>query len=90
MKKISRLKKACCLFSCISLAATSFVLPQVSVKASDEVKKFDPQTTMWTNTCVEMVLDEDSTTKYSNMAEVDPNASSKNDRGNQCPYASAG
>ena len=87
MKKISRLKKACCLFSCVSLAATSFVLPQVSVKASDEVKKFDPQTTMWTNTCVEMVLDEDSTTKYSNMAEVDPNASSKNDSGHQSPYA---
>lgn len=90
MKKTSRLKKACCLFSCVSLAATSFVLPQVSVKASDEVKKFDPQTTMWTNTCVEMVLDEDSTTKYSNMAEVDPNASSKNDSGHQSPYARAG
>lgn len=86
MKKTSKLKKAFCLFSCVSLAATSFVLPKISVKASDEVKKFDPQTTMWTNTCVETILDEDSTTKYNNMAEVDPNASSKNDSGHQSPY----
>ena len=74
----------------LTLLAGSVSFPSLSKGAEIGEKTFDAQTTLWTDTCVETVLNETSTTKYNNLAEVDPNANSKNSSGHQNPYGKSG
>ncbi|MBR0470038.1 MAG: glycoside hydrolase N-terminal domain-containing protein, partial [Clostridia bacterium] len=54
----------------------------------DTGMSFNPETVMWTNNKIENVLAQ--TGKYSNAAEVNPNADSKASSGVQNPYAKPG
>ncbi|MCI8800401.1 MAG: hypothetical protein HFH88_11405 [Lachnospiraceae bacterium] len=56
------------------------------MKARSSRMVFDPQTTLWTDTPVETILREDSATKYSDMAAVNPNAGKNSDSGHVHPY----
>ena len=64
-------------------------VPAVSGTVSAE-NEFNPETTMWTDNLIEEVLQEESTTKYENAAEVNPNGSNKDSSGHQSPYGNPG
>ena len=87
---MKRGKRVFSMAAAITLLAGSISFPSVSQGAENGLKKFDAQTTLWTDTCVEEVLGETAATTYGNLAEVNPNADSKNSSGHQNPYGKSG
>ena len=87
---MKRGKRGCSMAAAITLLAGSISFPSVSQGAENGLKKFDAQTTLWMDTCVEEVLGETAATTYGNLAEVNPNADSKNSSGHQNPYGKSG
>ncbi len=83
---MKRGKRGFSMAAAITLLAGSISFPSVSQGAENGLKKFDAQTTLWMDTCVEEVLGETAATTYGNLAEVNPNADSKNSSGHQNPY----
>lgn len=71
-----------------ALLALSMAPATIPVKASAAGAVFDPETVMWTNNKIENVLAQ--TGIYSDAADVDPNASSKDSSGVQNPYGKPG
>lgn len=87
---MKRGKRGFSMAAAITLLAGSISFPSVSQGAENGLKKFDAQTTLWMDTCVEEVLGETAATTYGNLAEVNPNADSKNSSGHQNPYGKSG
>ena len=77
----------------LSVLLAVSMMPAFAAASSAENKEdtgmsFNPETVIWTNNKIENVLAE--TGKYSNAAEVNPNADSKASSGVQNPYAKPG